>query len=190
MGMNSHSARARDGGKRSQIGSICLLALLLSALVFADEKTYDLCKVCHGETVQDFLSHPHSAKGLDCDTCHGESVKHRSSQGHTEPDRIAAPHEVPALCGPCHPGKGSPTIQEQYSASKHGQLVMAKSRVRAPHCGTCHGVHSVREPTGIETQCKRCHAQLPAACAATPASAKSRVSCASCHAPHLFGARK
>jgi hypothetical protein len=169
---------------------ICLLILSLRGPLFADEKTRDFCKVCHGETVQDFLSHPHSEKGLDCDTCHGESVKHRSSQGHTEPDRIAAPHEVPALCGACHTGKGSSTIQEQYSSSKHGQLVLAKARVRSPHCGTCHGVHSVRSPQGIEAQCKRCHTQLPASCAVAPASTKARVSCANCHTAHLFAAKK
>ena len=86
---------------------IILFVLFFRAPILADEKTRDFCKVCHGETVQDFLSHPHSQKDLDCDTCHGASVKHRSSQGHTEPDRIAAPHEVPALCGGCHPGKAS-----------------------------------------------------------------------------------
>ena len=167
-----------------------LLVLIFGTSLFADEKTRDFCKVCHGETVQDFLSHPHSEKGLDCDTCHGESVKHRSSQGHTEPDRIAAPHEVPALCGGCHAGKGSSTIQEQYSSSKHGRLVLAKSRVRSPHCGTCHGVHSVRSPQGIEAQCKRCHTQLPASCTVTAASTKARVSCANCHTAHLFAVKK
>ena len=166
-----------------------LLVLIFGAPFYGDEKTRDFCKVCHGETVQDFLSHPHSEKGLDCNTCHGESVKHRSSQGHTEPDRVAAPHEVPALCGGCHTGKGSSTIQ-QYSSSKHGQLVLAKARVRAPHCGTCHGVHSVRAPQGVEGQCRRCHTQLPASCAVAPASTKARVSCANCHTAHLFAAKK
>ena len=66
-----------------------------------------------------------------------------------------------------------PSVQTFVSgSSKHGQLVLAKAKVRAPHCGTCHGVHSVRTPQGIEAQCKRCHAQLPASCAATPASTK------------------
>jgi len=189
--MNSN--RPKPCGHHDKQGKslfICLLILLLHTSVFGDEKTRDFCKVCHSETVQDFLSHPHSAKGLDCDTCHGESVKHRSSQGHTEPDRIAAPHEVPALCGGCHAGKGTTTIQEQYSSSKHGKLVLAKARVRSPHCGTCHGVHSVRETPGLEAQCKRCHTQLPASCAATPVSAKARVSCANCHAAHVFAAKK
>jgi Cytochrome c3 len=172
-----------------RLATVSLFILLLQAGILSDEKTHDLCKVCHGETVQDFLSHPHSKNGLDCSTCHGESVKHRSSQGHTEPDRIAAPDEVPALCGGCHAGKGSTTIQAQYSSSKHGQRVLAKARVRAPHCGTCHGSHSLRALQAVQAQCKRCHVPLPASCAATPASAKARVSCANCHAAHVFGAK-
>jgi hypothetical protein len=167
-----------------------LLILALCAPFVADEKAHVFCKVCHTETVQDFLSHPHSDKGLDCDTCHGESIKHRSSQGHTEPDRIAAPHEVPALCGGCHPGQGSTTILEQYSSSKHGELVLSKARVRAPHCGTCHGVHNVRAPVKIEALCKRCHASLPASCAATLTSAKAGVVCVNCHPVHRFAAKQ
>jgi hypothetical protein len=182
--------RHKGGAKGLGMSIIILFLLFLTAPIVADEKTRDFCKVCHGETVQDFLSHPHSQKDLDCDTCHGASVKHRNSQGHTEPDRIAAPHEVPALCGGCHPGKASTTIEAQYSSSKHGQLVLAKAKVRAPHCGTCHGVHSVRTPQGIEAQCKRCHTQLPTSCSATPAATKFRVSCANCHEPHLFAAKK
>ena len=189
--MNPHcEPAAKMPAKHKGVFVTGLSILLLCGRLFADGKTREFCKVCHSETVHDFLSHPHSEKGLDCDTCHGESVKHRSSQGHTEPDRIAAPHEVPALCGGCHTGKGITTIQEQYGASRHGQLVLAKARVRAPHCGTCHGVHSVRAPQAIEAQCKRCHAQLPPSCTATPASTKARVSCANCHTPHLFAAKK
>jgi len=171
---------------RWQLFFLCLPIFLQAYPTIADEKARDFCKVCHSEAVQDFLSHPHSEKGLDCDTCHGESVKHRTSQGDTEPDRIAAPHEVAALCGSCHIGKGKTSIQEQYAASKHGQLVLAKARVRAPHCGTCHGVHSVRAPQGVEAQCKRCHSQLPTGCTAAPLSNKSRVSCANCHGAHRF----
>ena len=189
--MNPHrEPAAKVPAKHKGVFVTGLSILLLCGRLFADEKTREFCKVCHSETVQDFRSHPHSEKGLDCDTCHGESVKHRNSQGHTEPDRIAAPHEVPALCGGCHTGKGSTTIQEQYGSSRHGQLVLAKARVRAPHCGTCHGVHSVRAPQAIEAQCKRCHAQLPPSCTVTPASTKARVSCANCHTPHRFAAKK
>lgn len=160
-------------------------SLLVCAAVLADEKVRELCRVCHTETVADFQSHMHAEKGLDCDTCHGESVRHRTSQGHTEPDRVAAPHEVPALCGGCHPGKEATPIPAQYSESKHGKRVLEKSRMRSPHCGTCHGIHSVRAGKAMERQCKRCHAQLPAGCSGVPAS-KTAVSCAGCHQPHRF----
>jgi hypothetical protein len=168
-----------------------VLALgLLTSPARAEDKAHELCAVCHGETVQDFLTHPHSQKGLDCNSCHGESVKHRTSQGHSEPDRIAAPHEVPALCGRCHSGEAASSIPAQYSESKHGKLVLAKSKVRAPHCGTCHGVHSVRSGKGMESQCQRCHSQLPVSCTATHTGSRSAVSCVRCHVPHGFAVKK
>jgi hypothetical protein len=63
---------------------------------------HELCKACHSEIASDFLSHPHAKASLSCDTCHGESVRHRESGGGTAPDRVAAPDQVPALCGTCH----------------------------------------------------------------------------------------
>jgi hypothetical protein len=133
-----------------------MLLLLLAAL-----QPPELCAVCHKETVQDYVEHPHFKKGLSCAACHGESAAHRTSQGHTEPDRVARPHEIPALCGGCHPGKGPVPIIKQYSESKHGRLVLEQSKVRTAHCGTCHGVHSVRAGRATENQCKKCHAPAP-----------------------------
>jgi len=159
------------------------LIFALLAIPLAAQKTHELCGVCHAETVRDFLTHPHSQKGLNCDGCHGPSVQHRTSQGHTEPDRVASPHEIPELCGACHQGKGSTSILAQYSGSKHGRLVLEQSKVRATHCGTCHGVHSVRQGKATEAQCRRCHESLPGHCAAAPKRAAS-VSCAGCHSPH------
>jgi hypothetical protein len=157
--------------------------LLLVFQVQAAPKQHEYCAVCHKETVQDFLAHPHFQKGMECRVCHGESTQHRTSEGHAEPDRIAAPHEIPALCGGCHQGKGTVPILAEYSASKHGQLVLAQAKTRSPHCGTCHGVHTVRDAKAIEAQCGRCHAQRPAACSTT-------ASCVTCHTPHNFPARK
>lgn len=174
-----------------RVHRLLLLSFMAVAPELAEEKTHELCKVCHTETVRGFLAHPHSEKGLDCDTCHGQSIKHRTSQGHTEPDRIAAPHETPSLCSGCHGGEGGPgSILAQYSNSKHGKLVLEKSRVRAPHCGTCHGVHAVRSARAIESQCKRCHQQLPAVCTAASAVDSKPVSCTRCHVPHVFGVKR
>ncbi len=171
-------------------GCLLVLILLFAPQVRSQEKTHELCKVCHSQTVADFLTHPHFEKGLNCDTCHGASIKHRTSQGHTEPDRIAAPHEVPALCGSCHGGEEPNSILSQYAGSKHGKRVLEKARVRSPHCGTCHGVHNVLSTRAIETQCKRCHAQLPTACTAPSISAAKPVYCVQCHASHSFAVSK
>jgi Cytochrome c7 and related cytochrome c len=171
-----------------QAAAVVLLFAWLASPARSDEKPHELCAVCHGETVQDSLTHPHAQKGFDCDTCHGASVKHSTSQGHAEPDRIAAPHEIPALCGDCHKGTGVASVLAQYSESRHGKLVLAKAKVRAPHCGTCHGVHNVRTGQAMENQCRRCHSQLPASCSSsdTVVSSKPVVSCVRCHVPHGF----
>lgn len=159
-----------------------LVALLVLVAPVAAQKQHELCAVCHHQQSKEFLTHPHFRKGVTCNACHGDSVKHRLSEGHAEPDKVAAPAEIPALCGACHTGKGPKTILAQYSASKHGRLVLEQSKVRAPHCGTCHGVHSRREAKGIDAQCKRCHTTLADAHPKTAAS----VACASCHNPHTL----
>ena len=97
-----------------------LLALYASSL-FA-QKTHEFCAPCHAEQVGDFQTHPHFAKGLSCDACHGQSVKHRTSTGAASPDRVAAPDEVPALCGTCHPAQ-----KKEYLTTKHATLVMSHS---------------------------------------------------------------
>lgn len=152
-----------------------LTIFLLSSL--QAQKTHDYCAPCHGEQVTDFKTHPHFAKGLSCDICHGESLKHRTSTGAAPPDRVAAPDEVPALCGTCHAPEG-----KQYAASKHGKLVLAQAKVKSPNCATCHGVHNLRTVKQTEQQCNRCHVSLPASC--------KPVGCVTCHKPHLMLAAK
>jgi len=142
-----------------------------------------LCQSCHADYVADVKSHVHGAKGISCEACHGASSQHRNSVGASSPDRIAAPDEVPALCGTCH--------QEQrklYTASAHGKLVLASSKTRAANCGTCHGVHAKRNATAMKRQCDRCHTSLPSACAAKPpvATAEGKLSCSGCHNPHTL----
>jgi hypothetical protein len=142
-----------------------------------------LCQACHAEYVADVKSHPHGARGISCEVCHGASAQHRASIGAASPDRVAAPNEVPALCGGCHqqPGK-------LYATSAHGKLVLASSRTRAANCGTCHGVHALRNATAMKRQCDRCHTTLPAACSAKPAKAiaAGKLSCSGCHDPHTL----
>jgi hypothetical protein len=163
----------------SNVGQAVWPALLLAwSLPAVAQKTHELCTACHSEQVTDFQSHTHFKAGLSCDACHGPSQKHRAAQGAAPPDRVAAPDEVPALCGGCH------AVQhKQFVPSKHGQLVAARSKVRAANCGTCHGVHNLRSASQIQQQCQRCHASLPAS---HPKMAAA--SCMSCHAKHTLKA--
>jgi Cytochrome c3 len=153
------------------------LFLLVVTLPGLAQKTHEFCASCHSEQVADFQTHPHFQKGLSCDACHGASVKHRTSTGAVPPDRVAAPDEVPALCGGCHGAE-----QKEYLASAHGKLVVSRSKTKAANCATCHGVHNLRNAKQTQLQCGRCHAMLAASHPAVTAGA----SCMSCHAKHTL----
>jgi hypothetical protein len=128
------------------------LLLALAGLTLA-QKSHELCSACHSGQVEDFQSHAHFERGLSCDTCHGRSEKHMKATGAAPPDRVASPDEIPALCGTCHAPQ-----RAQYLATAHAKLVTERARVRAPHCGTCHGVHNLRP---AKNQCGRCHTEIP-----------------------------
>lgn len=163
-----------------------LLLMLIGAVGLSraqQAEVGNLCQSCHAEYVSDVKSHRHGALGISCEACHGASSQHRNSVGASSPDRIAAPDEVPALCGTCH--------QEQrklYAASAHGKLVLAASKTRAANCGSCHGVHAQRNATAMKRQCDRCHTELPSACSAKPsvALAAGKLSCSGCHNLHTL----
>jgi hypothetical protein len=159
---------------------IGLLFTLLMASLSAQE-IGNLCAPCHGEYVAGLKTHKHSAKGIGCEVCHGSSQQHRNAAGATSPDRVAAPDEVPALCGGCHTAQ-----RKQYERSKHGVLVLARSKTRAANCGTCHGVHSPRTASAMERQCVRCHASLPDACRKRVTVASGKLRCGVCHSPHTL----
>jgi hypothetical protein len=158
-----------------------LVTALFLALPLVAQKTHEFCAPCHSEQVADFQTHKHFEKGLSCDACHGPSVKHRTSTGAVSPDRVAAPDEVPALCGGCHAPE-----QKEFLESKHGKLVMARSKVKAANCATCHGVHNLRTARQTQQQCLRCHATLSPTHPAVAATA----ACMSCHARHTLLAAK
>ena len=172
-------------------------ALLLFAALASAQPVHELCRNCHTEVTEDFLTHPHYQQGLSCDVCHGPSVRHRESAGGVGPDRIAGPSQVVALCGACHdrPARGetdpAKSILKQYLASKHGAPPANSSAARRPNCETCHSAHRVRPPRAIRLRCEGCHEQLPAACSGNPpAGTAAELRCAGCHAPHLFVASK
>jgi len=145
---------------------LILLSFLRINLPLLAQKTHELCAPCHAEQVADFQTHPHFQKGLSCDACHGPSVKHRTSVGAAPPDRVAAPDEVPSLCVGCHAGES-----KAFLSSKHGRLVMARSKVKAANCVTCHGMHNVR---AAAKTCQKCHPETPAADPHTLLAAKSQ----------------
>lgn len=152
------------------------MSLLLFFLLAQQPAVHTLCQQCHTEAAADVESHPHFAKGVSCDACHGASEKHRAASGHVAPDRVAVREQVPPLCGSCHPAQ-----RKAYDVSRHAVLLPAGGK--PAHCAACHGNHNAKAARAIETTCQRCHASLPAACAAAPARA-ARVRCAGCHNPH------
>ena len=162
---------------------VILLGLLAGGSLWAQEPLHQVCGACHTTIADDFRTHKHLEGGLDCNVCHGDSVEHRNAAGAVAPDRIAAPHEQPALCGTCHTENAA-----EYRESRHGQVVAALER--GPNCGTCHDVHRVRSAKATERRCQNCHRERPEACMAEPAEAKFQVSCANCHTPHTFHAAK
>ena len=170
-----------------------LVLLMGCSTAQAQQPVHEFCKPCHSEITTDFLNHPHAKAALSCDTCHGDSVRHRESGGGADPDRVAAPDQVPALCGTCHDRPvdnatvPASTLLSQYKSSKHGVFVAERSKVRAPHCATCHGEHGLRAARAIQLSCARCHQQLPQACSGELPLQASAVRCANCHTPHLFG---
>jgi hypothetical protein len=130
-----------------------LAAALWFAAALAAQPVHELCSACHAEQVADFEPHPHFAKKLSCDICHGRSEKHMKAVGSAPPDRVAAPDEVPALCGTCH----APQLKE-YSPTAHAKLVLARAKTKAPNCASCHGYHG---PRPAKAQCSRCHMETP-----------------------------
>lgn len=155
--------------------------LWLLAMLPALAQEQHRCAACHAETVADFKSHKHASSNMDCGICHGPSEKHRTSVGNVPPDRVAAPDEVPKLCGNCHL-----TERQQYESSAHGRPPSAGSKLKAANCLTCHGTHAMRPWTAQAATCQRCHTTLPDPCKKTPVSVNARVSCMSCHARHTL----
>jgi hypothetical protein len=166
---------------------IRLVALLAVAAAsgWAADAVYETCAPCHSTQVQEFKTHPHFAKQLDCNICHGNSVEHREAAGAVAPDKVVGPRGTPDLCGSCHTGP-----KKEFTASKHGALLAERGRARAPNCGTCHGVHALRTAPQMTQRCQNCHTSLPPSCDLSKVPANAGVACASCHATHLLTPKK
>ncbi len=109
-----------------------------------------------------------------CADCHGY---HDVLPVHDAQSRVA-PLKVPLVCGRCH-REGTPVqrnrnihqgnIIENYSESIHGEGLLRKGLVVAPHCASCHTPHLILPHTDPESSiarrniaatCTKCHAQI------------------------------
>ena len=139
------------------------------------------CASCHEtETKQHAASlHGRAMKRGDalaptCGSCHGvhdiRPVK--------DPASPVSPLNVPLTCGKCH-HEGTPVteqrtihqdrILENYSESIHGEGLLRKGLIVAPHCASCHSAHNILPHTdpassiarvNIAGTCAKCHAQI------------------------------
>ena len=141
------------------------------------------CGSCHSDEQQMHARSLHGkaiARGDPlaprCRDCHG----HHDIVPVKDPLSAVAPLKVPFVCGRCH-REGTKVqlnrpihqdnILENYSESIHGEGLLKKGLVVAPHCATCHTAHLIlphTDPassiarTNIAATCTRCHAQIEA----------------------------
>jgi cytochrome b subunit of formate dehydrogenase/nitrate/TMAO reductase-like tetraheme cytochrome c subunit len=101
-----------------------------------------------GNSAQPFVSYQESVHGRAiengsqtaavCTDCHGA---HDILPANDASSRINK-FNVPATCGVCHSA-----VQTAYVQSIHGQAV-ARGNTLAPVCTDCHGIHTIKAPTG------------------------------------------
>jgi cytochrome b subunit of formate dehydrogenase len=134
------------------------------------------CGSCHGQkfvmepsglTTQPFLSYQESVHGRAvqagvqkaavCTDCHGS----HEVMGASDSKSAIFKFNVPGTCGKCHA-----EVQQQFSASIHGQAV-SRGDWQAPVCTDCHGIHAIKsrhDPNSsvsalnlAQSTCARCH---------------------------------
>ncbi len=176
-----------------------------------EELTAVNCGNCHSEIAElhDKSLHGKALTKGDplaphCYDCHG---KHdiQTSKNHDSP---TSPLKVPFTCGKCHQ-EGSPVqkqriihqdhIIENYSESIHGEGLLRKGLIVAPHCASCHTAHSILPHTNttssisrknIASTCAKCHAEIEAVHRKVikgelwEKQAHVLPACVDCHQPH------
>ena len=139
------------------------------------------CGTCHeAETKQHAGSlHGKAMKRGDalaptCASCHGV----HDIRPARDPASPVSPLKVPYTCGKCHQ-EGTQVMRlrtihqdrilENYSESIHGEGLLRKGLIVAPHCASCHSAHNILPHTdpassiarvNIARTCTRCHAQI------------------------------
>jgi uncharacterized protein with PIN domain len=109
-----------------------------------------------------------------CFDCHG---KHDILSS-TDKTSSTTPLKIPFTCGKCHQEGTKVTKQrtihqdhiiENFSESIHGEGLLRKGLIVAPHCASCHTAHSILPHTdnnssiaqkNIATTCTKCHAEI------------------------------
>lgn len=139
------------------------------------------CGTCHAEQQEQHAKSLHGKAirrgdplAPQCKDCHGtHDILPRN-----DPNSQVAALKVPFLCGKCHQ-EGTPVMRqreihqdhilENFSESIHGEGLLRKGLIVAPHCASCHTAHSILPHTdpnssiarrNIAATCTKCHAQI------------------------------
>jgi hypothetical protein len=121
----------------------------------------DTCKLCHSDKYQLDSVHrtafesgnPNAPLCTDCHNPHTQ-VQVKNEKGNLIPEELG---KSPAVCAKCHNA-----IYEEYSKTVHGEAA-AKGNTDVPVCITCHGLHSIENPTTAKFRlaspkmCGECH---------------------------------
>ncbi|MGV8038712.1 MAG: cytochrome c3 family protein [Thermoanaerobaculaceae bacterium] len=169
------------------------------------------CAACHDSEAKQHEESLHGqalARGdrlaPRCESCHGYHDVRQAK----DPLSPVAPLNVPFTCGKCH-REGAPValqrhlaqdhILENYSESIHGEGLLRKGLIVAPHCASCHTAHSILphdDPgssiarANIAKTCAMCHAQIEAVHRKIikgelwEKQAHVLPACVDCHQPH------
>jgi predicted CXXCH cytochrome family protein len=118
---------------------------------------YQACQKCHPDNYAKALDSMHAqvaeAGNLNapvCTDCHGEHYVR-------PPDQPRA--QISTTCGKCHS-----EINQEYSQSIHGSVLLGQDNPDVPVCTDCHGVHNIQDPRTAQFRvdtpdlCARCHA--------------------------------
>ncbi len=139
------------------------------ALVAQDKRDYiqeykDTCQKCHSDKTMQTQDSVHSQalaagnkNAPSCSDCHDPhtQVLLKDNQGNLLP---AARAQIPLTCAKCHNA-----IFSEYAGSVHGKGVLQGNNPDVPTCTSCHGVHSIPDPTTAAFRnssiqlCASCH---------------------------------
>jgi hypothetical protein len=121
----------------------------------------DTCKMCHSDQYElDSVHRTAFESGNEnapiCTDCHNphSQAQVKDEEGNLIPEELG---KSPEICAKCHNG-----IYQEYAQSVHG-VAAAQGNTDVPVCVTCHGIHSIEDPTTAEFRlaspklCGDCH---------------------------------